>query len=273
MYFTQVFDEGNITNEAEIKLWEAKDVQACSLIYATVNSAVKDSIINCGNAHQMWQKLSTQYMQNATDSRHILKQQFFELKFDPKKDIASHINEIECIVKQLKDIGEEVEEIDITNKIICMLPQSFRNFITVWDAAPENDKTLSLLTSRLLKEERMNKRFDNESTDLAYVAGKHKTSHNRRYGPYSRESNDHQGVVKSGKLDNPKICAFCVRRNFRANHPEERCWYKQAYQEGFNDGRSTRSSKIDDVFSATAQASVVERPTSLNDEREVDFSF
>lgn len=78
-----------------------------------------------------------------------------------------HITAIESLEKQLKDLGEPVPEIDIVNKIICTLPPSFRNFLSVWDSLREDEKTVSLLTTRLLKEERTNKRFNNGRSDPA----------------------------------------------------------------------------------------------------------
>jgi hypothetical protein len=142
-----------------IAAWNRKDILANSFLYATVNEEMRDTLINCETASGMWKWLSDQYMQNAK------KQQFFQLQFNPGHEVMKHITAIEAIAKQLKDLGEPVPEIDIVNKIICMLPPSFRNFLSVWDSLQE--KTVSLLTTRLLKEERTNKRFNNGKSDPA----------------------------------------------------------------------------------------------------------
>ncbi len=57
-------------------------------------------------------RLSDQYMQNATDNKHLLKQQFFQLQFNPGHEVMQHITAIEAKAKQLKDLGEPVPEID-----------------------------------------------------------------------------------------------------------------------------------------------------------------
>lgn len=158
----QVKDEsGVVTNEAAITAWNRKDILASGFLYATVNEEMKDTLINCETASAMWKRLSDQYMQNAADNKHLLKQQFFQLQFRCDQDVMQHITAIESLAKQLKDLGEPVPEIDVVNKIICTLPPSFRNFMSVWDSLQEEEKTVSLLTTRLLKEERTNKRFNN----------------------------------------------------------------------------------------------------------------
>jgi hypothetical protein len=162
-----VTNEGVVTNQAVIDAWNRKDILASGFLYATVNEEMRDTLINCETASGMWKRLSDQYMQNATDNKHLLKQQFFQLQFSPGHEVMQHITAIEAIAKQLKDLGEPVPEIDIVNKIICTLPPSFRNFLSVWDSLQEDEKTVSLLTTRLLKEERTNKRFNNGKSDPA----------------------------------------------------------------------------------------------------------
>ncbi len=102
-----------------------------------------------------------------TNKIELLKQQFFQLKFNSGQEVMQHITAIESLAKKLKDLGEPVPEIDIVNKIICTLPPSFRNFLSVWDSLHKDEKTVSLLTTRILKEERTNKRYNNGRSDPA----------------------------------------------------------------------------------------------------------
>ena len=74
---------------------------------------------------------------------------------------------------QLEDVGAPVTPIQVMTKIICTLPPSFRNFSTSWDSVPVGDNNIALLTSRLLKEEAMNKRWTAgapDATDAAFFA-------------------------------------------------------------------------------------------------------
>lgn len=53
----------------------------------------------------MWKRLFDQYMQNAADNRHLLKQQFFQLQFNSGQEVMQHIIAIESLAKQLKGFG------------------------------------------------------------------------------------------------------------------------------------------------------------------------
>jgi hypothetical protein len=76
-----------------------------------------------------------------------------------------HITEIETMAIHLHAVGPPVTP-QIMTKIICTLPPSYRSFTTAWDSVPANEKTnIPLLTSRLLKEETMAKRFNRGEQD------------------------------------------------------------------------------------------------------------
>lgn len=110
----------------------------------------------------MWIRLSTQYLQDAVEDQHVLLQRFFEYKFRPEHDILAHITEIETMASALNDIGATTSPMQIKTKIVTTLLPSYRNFITAWGSVPNADKKIALLTSRLLKEESMLKRWNGE---------------------------------------------------------------------------------------------------------------
>lgn len=110
----------------------------------------------------MWIRLSTQYLQDAVEDQHVLLQRFFEYKFRPEHDILAHITEIETMASALNDIGATTSPMQIMTKIVTTLLPSYRNFITAWGSVPNADKKIALLTSRLLKEESMLKRWNGE---------------------------------------------------------------------------------------------------------------
>ncbi len=60
---------------------------------------------------------------------------------------------IEQIAAQLKDVGATVDDTQIIAKILVSLPPSLQYFLPAWDSTPQDLKTLSSLTKRLVKEE------------------------------------------------------------------------------------------------------------------------
>jgi len=157
--------EGRATNVEAITAWRTKDTLARGYLISTIESQQQRSLINCNNANEMWVRLTAQYLRNAVENRYVLQTRFFEYRYKPDQDIMSHITEIETMATQLTDIGAPVDAISIMTKIICTLPPSYRSFVTAWDSVPFADRTMALLTSRLLKEEEMAKRWNTGQPD------------------------------------------------------------------------------------------------------------
>ena len=69
------------------------------------------------------------------------------------------ITAIETMATHLNDAGATMDPIQVMTKVVCTLPRTFENFLSVWDNVPANEKTMQLLTSRLLREESVKKRW------------------------------------------------------------------------------------------------------------------
>lgn len=54
---------------------------------------------------------------------------------------------------QLNDAGATVDPIQVMGKIVCTLPRTFQSFLSAWYNVTASEKTMKLLTSRLLREE------------------------------------------------------------------------------------------------------------------------
>jgi uncharacterized oligopeptide transporter (OPT) family protein len=90
-----------VTNAAAIASRHTKDTLARGYLISTIESQQQRSLINCNTAHEMWVRLSAQYLRNAVENRYVLQTRFFEYHFKPDKDIMAHISEIETMVTQL----------------------------------------------------------------------------------------------------------------------------------------------------------------------------
>lgn len=134
----------------------------------------------------------------------------------------SHITEIETMAIQLQDVGAPVSPLQIMTKIICTLPPSYRSFTTAWDSVPAKEKTFALLTSRLLKEETMAKRFNRgqqDSLDATFFASNHSQ------GPSEFRSSIRgrggRGIKRGGSSRHHPYqkCGYCDK----PNHKQEVC--------------------------------------------------
>lgn len=185
---------------------------------ATIETQQQRVLVNCNSAHEMWLRLSTQHLRNAAENQHVLQQRFYEYQFQPDHDMLSHITEIETMAAQLNDVGAPITPVQLITKIICTLPPSYRSFTTAWDSVPANEKTIALLTSRLLKEEAMAKRWNNGNPDVndaAFFAQNY--SHHASGFHSTRGRGRGRG---SGHHSRPYFfCEYCKK----AGHTAEKC--------------------------------------------------
>ena len=163
-------DEGQVINYEAIRDWMNRDILARNYLVATIEHQQQRTLINCRSAHDMWNRLSAQHLQDAAENQHALQHRFYEYQYQPGHDIMSHITEIETMASRLSDVGAPMSDIQIMTKIVCTLPPSYRNFATVWDSVPVNERTIPLLTTRLLKEESSALRWSRGQQDAADTA-------------------------------------------------------------------------------------------------------
>ena len=215
-----------ISNAVEIKNWKMKDNSARCYIVATIEEQTQRTLINCKSSQEMWARLTAQHEQSASENKYFLQQRFFEYSYQQGHDVLSHITAVEAMSNQLNDLGAPVSELQIITKILCTLPPSFRSVVSAWDNLDESKKKLSLLTSRLLKEESLNKVYDSNENpaDTAFFAKRLPSSApNPSSNPATSSGKGNgEGFSSRYKGKNPRFCNFCKR----PGHVEETCWKK-----------------------------------------------
>ncbi|UYV68055.1 hypothetical protein LAZ67_5002921 [Cordylochernes scorpioides] len=103
-----------------------------------------------------------------------------------------------ALAQQMKDLGEPISDVALITKIICSLPDKYKNFITAWDSVSSEEKTLENLTARLLKEESLQDHWDssgNFKPDNALMT----FSKFNRNSTASNKQQQHQQSIKDKK--------------------------------------------------------------------------
>ena len=242
----QAVVEGRVTNAAAIETWQQKDVDARTYIYSTIKTDQQSSLHGCLTASQMWSRIQTEYAQAVADNEHLLMAKFFEYKYQAGHSVMAHVAAIEQLAAHLKDLQAPVSEVQVMSKILLTLPPSFRHFLSAWDNVPTADKTIKLLTSRLVKEETITKNFNNggsDPSDLAFFSSRVSlqapdistnalsAQHNSRGGypglrrPHRGNRGGHHGS-RAGNV----LCDYCKRKG----HASAICRLKQK-----NEGSTT----------------------------------
>lgn len=142
--------EARVTEIAE---WIKNDAQAQKIIVNSCGPKILIHLCNTTTAKQMWDKLHSVYEQTNQAAKHLLQEQFFAYKKDPKHDIATHISTLENLSEKLKAVNVNIDDSMLITKILMTLPSEYRHFSTAWDSTADNQRTLTNLTNRLLNEE------------------------------------------------------------------------------------------------------------------------
>lgn len=225
LYNIKIIVDGVLTNTEAILEWRPRDMLARNYLIATIESKQQRSLVNFNTAHEMWMRLSAQHLRNAVENQHVT-QKFFEYQFNPEHGIISHITEIETVAAQLSDVLVPLTPVQVMTKIICTLPPSYRSFTITWDSVPASERTIGLLTSRLLKEETMARRWNGGRLDAADTAFFANNSYSLKPNPYppSSLSTNYRGRglgprgQKRGQNRRSKpyvVCSACNRPGHR----------------------------------------------------------
>lgn len=161
---TELRPEGS-ENDAAVKQWTTKDLEAQSLIGLNCSCNVAKKISKCTSARLMLDKLDMLYAKKSDVCVAGLQRKFINYTFYESKSVVENC----CVIQELADTlaaeGEILKEGWIMNKILDMLPKRLHHFRTVWDNVSGTDKNINSLFERLrLEDDRQNEGDKNKST-------------------------------------------------------------------------------------------------------------
>jgi hypothetical protein len=133
----------------------------------------------------MWQALSAQHLEQASDNLYDLQARFYQYQYKEGNDMKTHIADIKAIAHHLSEVDKAIEERELITKIVCT-PAPYRNFVSSWRHNPMDRQTMVSLTSLLLQEEREIGRWNPKGAsnqETAFHASKSTTSDSGNHQP------------------------------------------------------------------------------------------
>ncbi|CAD7080035.1 unnamed protein product [Hermetia illucens] len=97
----------------------------------------------------------------------LLLQKFHGYRMESNESVVQHVNRVQNMASQLKDLGEAISDTAIMAKVLGSLHKKYNVLQTVWDRVSEERQTLDNLLERLLKEERRLESDDDITRALA----------------------------------------------------------------------------------------------------------
>ena len=148
----------------------------------------------------MWVNLTAQHLEQANDNLYDLQARFYQYQHKEPFSVKTHIAEIKAIAHHLGEVGKAVQDAELVTKIVCTLPDDFRNFKSNWRQTPVDRQTLASLTSFLLMEEREMAKLKPKVTtnqDTAFHSSSSKTTghhHDEHQQNRGKQEEEHKGM-------------------------------------------------------------------------------
>ncbi|UYV75574.1 hypothetical protein LAZ67_13000650, partial [Cordylochernes scorpioides] len=228
----------NIPDEPKIE-WKKKDSKARAIINLSIADSQIVHVKNLLTAKATWDTLKNIYERKTLSGKIYLLRKLYSLKLEEDKDMQQHITTMMELVDKLRTIGETLKDSHITAILLCSLPKSYSNLITMLESRPDDELTLEFTKNKLLDEHtRRVESSKDESTASKALKSLHGASSQRR----EKEK---------------KFCSFC----HKPNHSKEECWH---YQKRNNSNKEYKyvNSRRGNVPKYTNQSSVTQEQST-----------
>lgn len=200
--------------EAQIKLWERENAKAMFLISSSMEAKQLKSLITCETANEMWVRLAKIHEQKSASNKLILNQRYHEYRMAPEDSVVEHFTKVQNLAQQLRDIGQNIDDVSIMAKILGSLPPKYNAFRTAWDSMDEKRQTLENLMERLIKEESQYFADDDAASALAAMTiNKRKTSAKKNSSKPQNQSKKKDGDHSKRKDSD---CYYCGKKGHYA---------------------------------------------------------
>lgn len=155
-------------NAALTKLWIKDNAKATAIIASPMENEQVVSMLVCGTAKQMWDKLITVHEQKSVSNVGTLTQRFYSYKMSPTDTVIQHVSAVQNMARQLTDLGERISDAAVIAKILSSLTPKFNVFRTAWDSVDPVRQMIENLLDRLIRED-SNESEDGDTTSALEV--------------------------------------------------------------------------------------------------------
>ncbi|KAJ8887025.1 hypothetical protein PR048_013239 [Dryococelus australis] len=172
IFSMEVSSMEQLTNQRKwkrLKPGKKRDASAMFVLTSAMDFKQIAIIENCSMSFEIIEKLDSIYQQKSEFNKMMLLEKFHRLKMELSESVICYISRAENVVKQIRDAGETITEKALVTKILCTLPEKFRNFRQAWLSTDEGKQTLSNLTTRFLDEESNPTQCNEGSESALYV--------------------------------------------------------------------------------------------------------
>ena len=177
--------------------------------YSTILLCMADEIIievsGVDVAADLWSKLESLYMTKSLTKKLLLKQHLFAMRMQEGTQLQDHLDSLNSILLDLRNIDVKVEDEDATLILLVSLPNSYENFVQSFIGSKDTvslEEVRSALHSRELRHKASGSGTDDQASGLFVGGGKN-------FGK-GKKSKDKRSFSKGPKPTD--ICNYCKEK-------------------------------------------------------------
>ncbi|KAL1208699.1 Retrovirus-related Pol polyprotein from transposon TNT 1-94 [Cardamine amara subsp. amara] len=141
--------------------------------HSTILLCLKDEVIievsDQTTVPGLWKKLENLYMTKSLQKKLLLKRCIFALRMQPDRGLKNHLDQLNSILLDLRNIDVKVEDKDAALLLLVSLPQSYENFVESFIVNKDKvtlEEVRSALHSRELRRQAGDTATDNQAAGL-----------------------------------------------------------------------------------------------------------
>ncbi|WZZ72241.1 hypothetical protein YC2023_083611 [Brassica napus] len=198
---------------------EAADLEALEeKAFSTILLCLADEIIievsDEKTVVSMWQKLESLYMTKYLTNKLLLKQRLFALRMQEGIELRDHLDKLNSILLELRNIDVKVEDEDAALIMLVSLSNSFENFMQSFIIGKNTmklEEVRSVFHTQELRHKASNSTTDNQASRL-FISGV------KGHGNI-RTSKDRKSFPRGPKASD--ICNYCKeKRHWKSDCPK-----------------------------------------------------
>jgi len=140
--------------DRELALWKRRDTKASAIIVLTLVSEQLVHVSGCKTTGETWSTLQGIFQRKSLMNKMKARREFYTVEMTVGKRMLGYINRVRNLGENLKAMGGEVTEMDVSMSVLNGLTSKDENLVVALDAKSEDDVSLDCVKSRLLKEKR-----------------------------------------------------------------------------------------------------------------------
>ena len=135
-----VIDAEEVPTEAKAPEWAVKDRKAYAYIFFLVEPNYRAPILDIKSGREAWNKLVSEHEKDNATTRIRLQQHFYSLSHNPSLSIVVFIDAVLSIARQLASIGHKLDDLEISDKLLIGLHQSWAPVCTALTLREKSEK-------------------------------------------------------------------------------------------------------------------------------------